>query len=84
MENLKKTCIVLSLFDHLEFMKSTNNGKRNERVPSFLKAAEVGYEIPAHLYSLSKPTRNLIAKAIDGNNRSSPWHKQLGQDLRWH
>ena len=27
-------------------------------------AANLGYEIPAHLYSLFKPTRTLIAKAI--------------------
>ena len=31
-------------------------------------AATLGYEIPAHLYSLLKPTRTLIAKAIVGKN----------------
>ena len=36
--------------------------KQKSRLPS--QAANLGYEIPALLYSLLKPTRTLIAKAI--------------------
>ena len=37
-------------------------------------AANLGYEIPAHLYSLLKSTRTLIAKAIVGKNSSRNIH----------
>ena len=44
------------------FVKNALYVEQNSRVTS--QAANLGYEIPAHLYSLLKPTRTLIAKAI--------------------
>ena len=44
------------------FVKKTLYVKQKSSVSS--QAANLGYEIPALLYSLLKPTRTLIAKAI--------------------
>ena len=41
---------------------------------SFSVAANLGYEIPAHLYSLLKPTRTLIAKAIGRALTKNMWN----------
>ena len=43
-------------------LKKTLYVKQKSRLTS--QAANLGYEIPALLYSLLKPTRTLIAKAI--------------------
>ena len=43
-------------------LKKTLYVEQKSRLTS--QAANLGYEIPAFLYSLLKPTRTLIAKAI--------------------
>ena len=55
--------IYCGFWDHeIIFVKKTVYVEQKSRLPS--QAANLGYEIPALLYSLLKPTRTLIAKAI--------------------
>ena len=55
---------------------------------SFSVAANLGYEIPAHLYSLLKSTRTLIAKAIGrettggGRRATAPRRGRAGRRAR--
>ena len=49
----------------------------DKHAPSFSKAARAGYEIPALLYSLFKPTRTLVAKTI-GRKKHDHWSLDNG------
>ena len=61
--------IYCGFWDHeIIFVKKALYVEQNLRLTS--QAANLGYEIPALLYSLLKPTRTLIAKAI-GREKSS-------------
>ena len=60
------------------FVKQTAYVKQKSSVTS--QAANLGYEIPAHLYSLLKSTRTLIAKAI-GREFTMPIQKYPHQTL---
>ena len=59
----KKRYIYCGFWDHeIIFVKKALYVEQKSRLTS--QAANLGYEIPALLYSLLKPTRTLIAKAI--------------------